>query len=81
MVKLNFHVLCSDLTVVYTLIVLCTCQQQNGIRRRITVDRYFIAIGTIQQTYYFYCTLIVVLSWPEDGRSRPKLVAKYRLIL
>ena len=31
--------------------------------------------------YYFYCTLIVVLSWPEDGRSRPKHVAKYHLIL
>ena len=29
--------------------------------------------------YYFYCTLIVVLSWPEDGRSRPKHVAKYNL--
>ena len=26
--------------------------------------------------YYFYCTLIVVLSWPEDGRLRPKHVAK-----
>jgi len=31
--------------------------------------------------YYFYCTLIVVLSWPEDGRSRPKHVAKYYLIV
>jgi len=31
--------------------------------------------------YYFYCTLIVVLSWPEDGRSRPKYVAKYYLIV
>ena len=30
---------------------------------------------------YFYCTLIVVLSWPEDGRSRPKHVAKYNLIV
>jgi len=29
----------------------------------------------------FYCTLIVVLSWPEDGRSRPKHVAKYNLIV
>jgi len=29
--------------------------------------------------YYFYGTLIVVLSWPEDGRSRPKHVAKYNL--
>ena len=31
--------------------------------------------------YYFYCTLIVVLSWPEDGRSRPKHVTKYYLIV
>jgi len=31
--------------------------------------------------YYFYCTLSVVLSWPEDSRSRPKHVAKYNLIL
>jgi len=32
--------------------------------------------------YYtnFYCILIVVLSWPEDGRLRPKHVAKYNLI-
>jgi len=30
--------------------------------------------------YYFYCTLIVALSWPEDGRLRPKHVAKYNLI-
>ena len=29
----------------------------------------------------FYCTLIVVLSWPEYGRSRPKHVAKYNLIV
>ena len=29
----------------------------------------------------FYCTLIVVLSWPEDGRLRPKHVAKYHLIV
>jgi len=29
----------------------------------------------------FYCTLIVVLSLPEDGRSRPKHVAKYYLIV
>jgi len=29
--------------------------------------------------WYFYCTLIVVLSWPEDGRSRPKHVTKYHL--
>ena len=29
----------------------------------------------------FYCTCIVVLSWPEDGRSRPKHVAKYNLIV
>jgi hypothetical protein len=29
--------------------------------------------------YYFYGTLIVVLSWPEDGRSWPKHVAKYNL--
>ena len=29
----------------------------------------------------FYCTLIVVLSWPEGGRSRPKHVAKYHLIV
>ena len=31
--------------------------------------------------YYFYCTFIVVLSWPEDGRSRPKHVVKYHLIV
>jgi len=31
--------------------------------------------------YYFYRTLIVVLSWPEDTRSRPKHVAKYYLIV
>jgi len=43
MVKLNLHALYSDLTVVYTLTVLCIWQQQSGIRRRITVDRYFIA--------------------------------------
>jgi len=43
MVKLNLHALYSDLTVVYTLTVFCICQQQSGIRRRITVDRYFIA--------------------------------------
>jgi len=43
MVKPNLHALYSDLTVVYTLIVLCMCQQQSGIRRRVTVDRYFIA--------------------------------------
>ena len=43
MVKLKLHALYSDLTVVYTLIVLCICQQQSGIRLRITVDRYFIA--------------------------------------
>jgi len=43
MVKLNLHTLYSDLTVVYTLIVLCICQQRDGIRCRITVDRYFIA--------------------------------------
>ena len=43
MVKLNIHALYSDLTVVYTLIVLCIYQQQSGIRRRITVDRQFIA--------------------------------------
>jgi len=29
----------------------------------------------------FYCTLIVVLSWPEDGWSRLKHVAKYYLIV
>jgi len=29
--------------------------------------------------YYFYRTLNVVLSWPEDGRLRPKHVAKYNL--
>ena len=44
MVKLNIHALYSDLTVVYTLIVLCICQQQNGIRRCITVDRYLYII-------------------------------------
>jgi len=42
MVKLNLHTLYSDLTVVYIPTVLRVCQQQNGIRRRITVDRYFI---------------------------------------
>jgi len=31
--------------------------------------------------WYFYCTLIVLLSWPEDGRSRPQHVAKYHLIV
>jgi len=31
--------------------------------------------------YYFYCTLIVVLRWPEDDRSWSKHVAKYHLIL
>jgi len=31
--------------------------------------------------YYFCCTLIVVLRWPEDGPSRPKHVAKYHLIV
>ena len=31
--------------------------------------------------YYCYCTLIAVLGWPEDGRSRPKHVAKYNLIV
>jgi len=31
--------------------------------------------------YYFYRTLIVVLSLPEDGRSRPKHVAKHNLIV
>jgi len=41
MVKLNLHALYSDLIVVCTLIVLCICQHQDGIRRRITVDRYF----------------------------------------
>ena len=29
----------------------------------------------------FFCTLIVVFSWPEDCRSRPKHVAKYHLIV
>jgi len=29
----------------------------------------------------YQCTLIVVLSWPEDGWSRPKHVAKYNLIV
>jgi len=43
MVKLSLLALNSDLTVVYTLTILCICQQQNGIWRRITVDRYFIA--------------------------------------
>ena len=65
MVKLNLHALYLDLTVVYTLIVLCICQQQSGIRHRITVDRYFIA----------YCVSYLY------GRSRPKHVAKYHLIL
>ena len=31
--------------------------------------------------YCFYCTLIVVLNWPEDGRSRPKHVVKCNLIV
>jgi len=31
--------------------------------------------------YCFYCILIAVLSWPEDGRSRQKHVAKYHLIV
>jgi len=31
--------------------------------------------------YHFYCTLILFLNWPEDGRLRPKHVAKYNLIL
>jgi len=26
-------------------------------------------------------TLIVLVSWPEDGRSLPKYVAKYHLIV
>jgi len=43
MVKLNLHALYSVLTVVYALIVLCIYQQKSGIRRRITVDRYFTA--------------------------------------
>ena len=30
---------------------------------------------------YFHCTLIVVLSRPEGGRSRAKHVAKYHLIV
>jgi len=29
----------------------------------------------------FYCTLIIVLSWPEGGRSRSKHVTKYNLIV
>jgi len=33
MVKLNLHALYADLTVFYTQIVLCICQQQSGIRR------------------------------------------------
>ena len=43
LLRLNCHALHPDLTVVYTLIAFCICQQQCGIRRRITVDRYFIA--------------------------------------
>jgi len=35
----------------------------------------------VNEMGYFYCTLIVVLSWPEDGRSRPKHVAKCHLIV
>ena len=31
--------------------------------------------------YHFYCISIVVLSWPDGGRSRPKHVAKYNLIV
>ena len=31
--------------------------------------------------YCFYCTFIVVLSWSEDGRPRPKHVAKYYVIV
>jgi len=30
---------------------------------------------------YLYCTWIVFLGWPEDGRSRPKHVTKYHLIV
>ena len=63
MVKLNLHALYSDLTVAYTLIVLSICQQQNGIRRRITVDRYFIAYcvlymwdHTVVPTKSCFCT-------------------------
>ena len=43
-------------------------------------DAIIIKLGDIW-LFYFYCTLIVVLSWPEDGRPRPKHVAKYHLIL
>jgi len=31
--------------------------------------------------YYFYFTLIYVLSWPEDGRLRPKHVDKYNPVV
>ena len=39
-------------------------------KKGLSVCRNFIA-----------CTLIVVLSWPEDGRSRPKHVANHNLIV
>jgi len=66
MVKLNLHALYSDLTVVYTLIVLCIFQQQCGIRRCITVDRYIIAYcvsyvyvwshSCVDQELFFLCS-------------------------
>ena len=31
--------------------------------------------------YYLYCTLILFSNWPEDGRLRPKHVAKYKLFV
>ena len=51
MVKLNLHALYLDLTVVYTLVVLCICQQQNGIRRHITVDRYRVILSLEVPSY------------------------------
>ena len=43
---------------------------------------YAPSIHNIHQTRCNkYCTVIFVLSWPEDGRSRPKHVAKYYLIV
>jgi len=51
-----------------------------GLYVRVVWDILFGEILAVEE-YYFYCTLIVVLSWPKDGRSRPKRVAKYYLIL
>jgi hypothetical protein len=61
MVKTNLHALYSDLTLVYKLIMSCIRQQQSGIRRRITVDRYFNSSRmymwdhTVEQTKSRFC--------------------------